>query len=229
MLRLRSVGNSLPESFIVDPSAEFQPGQIGELTSIGNQIMMTVSNGTAPFGVIDDINTSAFTNVSWNETVIVPAQGIPGPGGTIVSAVDIMKELRRPNILATSFNSTVKVVLNPINGVVTFLAGTPLNIDLSGTGTPNGIKAIVNYTYQIPNIPGDSSVAGSLRVTIWYQRMIFQTSIFETNQQYPLRANLFVSERGMLTTRKPSAIHPAVGMVTAPPSPLNAMLEALWY
>lgn len=229
MLRLRSVGNSLPESFIVDPSAEFQPGMIGELTSIGNQVMVTVSNGTAPLGIIDDIKTRAFTNVSWNETVIVSVPGIPGPGGVIVSAYDIKAELRRPNIMTNSFNSTVKCLLNPINGIVTFLAGTPLNVDLVGTGTPSGIKAIVNYTYQVPNIPGDDSTIGSGRVTIWYQRMIAATSMFETNQQYPLRANLFVSERGILTTRKPSAIHPAVGMVTAPPSPLSASLEFLWY
>lgn len=228
MLRLRSVGNSLPESFICDPSASFQPGMVAELTVIGNQVMATVSNGTAPLGIIDDIKTRAFTNVSWNETVIVAAQGVPGPGGQIVSAIDIKAELRRPNILKDSFNSTVRVNLNPINGVVTFLAGTPLNIDLAGTGTPDGIKAIVNYTYEVPNIPGDDSTAGTGRMTVWYQRMFASTSMFETNQQYPVRANLFVSEIGLLTTRRPSAIHPAVALVTAPPSPLNPMLEFLW-
>jgi hypothetical protein len=228
MLKLRSVGNSLPESFIVDPSASFQPGQIGELTVIGNQVMMTVSNGTAPFGIIDDIRTKAFTNVSWNETIIVPAAGVPGPGGQLVSASDIMKELKRPNILPTSFSSTVKVVLNPVNGIITFLAGTPLNIDLSGTGTPNGIKTIVNYTYEVPNIPGDDSTVSG-RVTVWFQRMMASTTMFETNQQYPVRANLFVSERGLLTTRKPSALHPAVAMVTSPPSPISPQLEFLWF
>ena len=57
MLRLVQVGNSLPASFICDPSAEFQPGQVAELTVIGNQVMATVSNGTAPIGIIDDIKT----------------------------------------------------------------------------------------------------------------------------------------------------------------------------
>lgn len=52
MLRLVQVGNTLPASFIVDPSAEFQPGQIAELTVIGNQVMATVSNGTAPIGIL---------------------------------------------------------------------------------------------------------------------------------------------------------------------------------
>ena len=66
-------------------------------------------------------------------------------------------------------------------------------------------------------------------MTVWYNRMFFQTDMFETNQQYPVRANLYVSEAGMFTTRRPSAIHPAVGMVVAPPSPQNVLLEILWF
>lgn len=229
MLRLVQVGNALPASFIVDPSAEFQPGQIAELTVIGNQVMATVSNGTAPIGVIDDIKTKAFTNVSWNEVVIVPAVGVPGPGGTIITPIDIKAELKKPNIIPSSFNSTVNVVLNAVNGIVTFVAGTQLNFDLTGTGQPNAIRTIVNYTYQVANIPGDDSTAGSGRITVWFNRMFFQTDQYETNQQYPVRANLYVSETGFLTTRRPSGIHPAVAMVTAPPTPMNPMIEALWF
>ncbi len=229
MLRLIQVGNSLPASFIIDPSAEFQPGQIAELTVIGNQIMATVSNGTAPIGIIDDIKTRAFTNVSWNEVVIVPAVGVPGPNNTIVTPIDIKAELRKPNILKNSFTSTVNVLLNPVNGVITFLAGTPLNIDLTGSGQMSGIRTVVNYTYQVPNIPGDNSTAATGRVTVWFNRIFFQTDQFETNQQYAVRANLYVSETGFLTTRRPSSIHPAVAMVTAPPTPMNPMLEVLWY
>jgi hypothetical protein len=229
MLRLVQVGNTLPAQFIVDPSAEFQPGQIAELTVIGNQVMATVSNGTAPLGLIDDIKTKAFTNVSWNEVVIVPAVGVPGPGGTIITPVDIKAELKKPNILSSSFNSTVNVVLNPVNGIITFIAGTQLNFDLMGTGTPNAIRTIVNYTYQVANIPGDDSTMGSGRVTVWFSRMFFQTDQYETNQQYPVKANLYVSETGFLTTRRPSNIHPAIAMVTAPPTPMNPMIECLWF
>lgn len=229
MLRLVQVGNTLPASFICDPSAEFQPGQIAELTVIGNQVMATVSNGTAPIGVIDDIKTKAFTNVSWNEVVVVPAVGVLDPGGVLVTPVDIKAELKKPNIVPSSFNSTVNVFLNPVNGIVTFLAGTPLNFDLMGTGQYNAIRTIVNYTYQVANIPGDDSTQGSGRMTVWFNRMFFQTDQYETNQQYPVRANLFVSETGFLTTRKPSPIHPAVGMVTAPPTPMNPMIEVLWF
>lgn len=228
MLRLVQVGNTLPASFIVDPSAEFQPGQIAELTVIGNQVMATVSNGTAPIGVIDDIKTKAFTNVSWNEVVIVPAVG-QMQGGQLVTPIDIKAELKKPNIVSSSFNSTVNVVLNPVNGIITFLAGTPLNFDLMGTGQPNAIRTIVNYTYHVANIPGDDSTAGSGRITVWYSRLFFQTDQYETNQQYPVRANLYVSETGFLTTRRPSGIHPAVAMVTAPPTPMNPMIEVLWF
>ncbi len=221
------MGNALPATFICDPSAQFQPGQIAELTVIGNQVMATVSNGTAPIGIIDDIKTKAFTNVSWNEVVIVPAVGVM-QSGQLVTPIDIKAELRKPNILPSSFTSTVSVYLNPVNGIVTFLAGTPLNFDLMGTGTPNAIRTIVNYTYQVANIPGDDSTAGSGRMTVWFSRIFAQTDQYETNQQYPVRANLFVSENGFLTTRKPSAIHPAVAMVTAPPTPSHSMLEILW-
>ena len=228
MLRLVQVGNTLPASFIVDPSAEFQPGMCAELTVIGNQVMATVSNGTAPIGIIDDIRTRAFTNVSWNEVVIVPAVPAQGPDGPI-TPVDIKAELRKSNIIPASFIADVDVVLNPVNGVITFLAGTPLNFDLMGTGSFNAIRTIVNYTYMVPNIPGDDSTQGSGRMTVWFNRMFFQTDQYETNQQYPVRANLYCSEHGFLTTRRPSAIHPAIGMVTAPPTPLNPMIEVLLF
>jgi hypothetical protein len=229
ILRLVQVGNTLPASFIVDPSAEFQPGMIAELTVIGNQVMATVSNGTAPVGVIDDIKTRAFTNVSWNEVIVVPAVGVVGPSGQLVTPIDIKAELRKPNVIRSSFNSTVNVLLNPVNGIITFIAGTPLNVDIQGTGQVSGIRTIVNYTYQVANIPGDDSTQGSGRVTVWFNRMFFQTDQYETNQQYPVRANLYVSESGFLTTRRPSTIHPAVAMVTAPPTPMNPMLEILWF
>lgn len=228
VLRLVQVGNTLPVSFICDMSAEFQPGMVAELTISGNQVVATVSNGTAPIGIIDDIKTKAFTNISWNETVLVPAIGVPGPNNTIVTPIDIKAELRRPNIIPQSFTSSISVTLNPINGVITFIAGTPLNFDAQGTGAPNALKAIVNYTYQVANIPGDDSTLGSGRMTVWFERMFFQTDQYETNQQYPVRANLYVSEVGLLTTRRPSKIHPAVAMVTAPPTSLNNMIEALW-
>lgn len=229
ILKLVQIGNSLPGSFICDPSAEFQPGMVAELTVLGNQIMATVSNGIAPLGIIDDIKTRSFTNVSWNEIIIVPAQGVSGPNNQLVTPIDIKAELKKPNIISSSFNSTVNILLNPVNGVITFLAGTALNYDLIGTGQPNAIRTIVNYTYNVANIPGDDSTLGSKKMTVWYDRMFFQTNMYETNQQYPLKGNLYVSEVGLLTTRRPSKIHPSIGMITAPPTSLNSNIEVLWF
>lgn len=228
MLRVLQSGYSLPESFICDPSAEFQPGMCGQLTIRNNTVMLTVSNGLAPIGIIDDIKTKAFTSVSWDEIIIVPVNGIPGPGGSIISPYDIKAELKYPNVIQSSFTSTVDVVLNSVNGVITFIAGTPLNFDLTGGGTPNAIRTVVNYTYYVANIPGEDSTLGSGRATVWFQRFIGQTSMFESNQRYPLNANLFVSENGLLTTRRPSEKHPSVALVTAPPSALHSMLEFLY-
>lgn len=202
---------------------------LAELTVIGNQVMATVSNGTAPIGIIDEIRTKAFTNISWQEVIIVPAVGVVGPNNTIITPIDVKAELKKPNIIKSSFGSTVSVVLNPNNGIITFVAGTPLNFDLTGSGTPNALRTVVSYTYYVANIPGDDSTSGSGRMTVWFQRMFFQTDMYESNQSYPVRANIFCSELGLLTTRKPSSIHPAIGMVSAPPTTMNPLLECLLY
>ena len=221
------MGNSLPFSFPVDPNSEFQPGQIAQLTVMGNQVVCGVSDGTAPIGIIDDIKTNAFTQASVDEEVTVQAAGVIS-SGILVTATDIKTELANPNVLERSFTADIPVALIPRNGVIVIPAGTPLNIDLSGSGTPDGVRVVVNYTYQVPNVPGDDSTQGSGRVTIWFQRIIFQTDQFETNQRYPVNANLFVSESGLLTTRMPSVNHAAIAIVTAPPTSIQGSLEALW-
>ncbi len=229
MLRLVQVGNALPASFIVDPSAEFQPGMVAELTVIGNQVMATVSNGTAPIGLIDDVKTRSFSAVAWNEVIIVPVSNPVSTVNGLVSPIDIRTELVHAYVSSASFQSTVRVQLISTNGVIVVPAGTALNFDLTGSGTPDAIRTVCNYTYQVPNIPGDDSTMGSGRVTIWYNRMFFQTDQYESNQVYPVKANLYVSEVGLFTTRRPSAVHPAVAMVTAPPTSMNTMIEALFF
>lgn len=229
MLRLVHVGNSLPYSWPVHLSSTFSPGNIAQLTVSGNSVVATVSNGTAPIGIIDDIKTNAFTAVSWDETVIVPATGVPAPGGKIVSAIEIKAELNNANISPDSFVSIpVSVQLIPRNGVVVFPAGTELNFDMTGGGTPDAIKTNVRYTYQIPNIIGDNTTSGSNRVTVWIQRGIYQTDVFDTSASYPLNANLFVNDKGMLTTKQITPNHPSIGLVTSPPTVSFSWLEFLF-
>lgn len=227
MLRIIQSGNSLPFSFIVDPNAEFQPGQIAQLNIMGNQVVCGVSDGTAPIGIIDDIKTNAYTAASVDEVVIAPAVGVVSGGG-LVTPTDIKMELQNPNILDRSFTANIDVELIPRNGVIIIPAGTLLNFDSTGSGTPDSIKVIVSYTYQVPSIIGDNSTFSSGRITVWFQRVLFQTDQFETNQRYPVNANLFVSETGLLTTRQPSPRHGAVAILTAPPNSIHSSIEAIY-
>jgi hypothetical protein len=229
MFRIIQEAQSLPYTWMVDPSSEFQGGMIAQLTVIGNQVMATVSNGSAPIGIFDDQKTRAFTSNAWDESVIVPAVGVPGPNNTLITPVDIKTELNNPNVLPNTFISIpVAVQLIPRNGVIIFPAGTQLNFDLLGTGTPNAIKTSVRYTFQIPQILGDDSTFASQRVTIWYSRIIFETDQMETNQVYSVNTNLFVSELGILTSRQPAPNYPVVSICLAPPSPITPTIQALW-
>lgn len=219
-------GNSLPFSFAVDPNSEFQPGQIAQLNGYGNQIVCGVSDGTAPIGIIDDIKTHSFSAASIDEVIVVPAVGVVS-SGYLVTPTDIKTELLNAAIVERSFMSDIDVELIARNGVIVIPAGTHLNFDDAGTGTPDSIRVVVSYTYQIPNVIGDDSTQGSGRVTVWFTRFIGQTDQFETNQRYPLNANLFCSETGKFTTRMPTANHSAIAICLAPPTSINNSLEFL--
>lgn len=228
MLRIVQVGNTLPFSFPVDPNAEFQPGQIAQLSVMGNQVVCGVSDGRVPLGIIDDIKTRSFTAAAIDEVIIAPAAGVES-NGQLVTPIDIKVELQNPNVLPSSFVSDpVDVELIPRNGVITFLAGTPLNFSLTDSGTPDAIRTRVSYTYQVPNVPGDDSTAGHGRVTVWFSRIIAQTDQYDTAVRYPVNATLFVNENGMLTTRKISDEFPGVAIVTGPPTTVHSALEFLW-
>jgi len=230
MLRIIQTGNSLPFSFPVETSAEFQPGQTAQLTVMGNNVVCGVSDGIAPIGIIDDVKTNAFTTSAVDEVVIAgPIVGVTGPNNTLVTPQDVKAELENPNITMSSFVSDpVDVELIPRNGVVVFLAGTELNFDADGDGIPDSIRTVVNYTYQVPNVPGDDSTFASGRVTVWFQRIIAQTDQYETQQRYPINANLFVNDEGRLTTRKPSDSHPGVAIVSGSPTSTHRLLEFIW-
>ena len=231
MLRLIQIGNTLPLSFPVDPSATFQPGQIAQLKVIGNEIVCGVSDGTAPLGIIDDINASAFTAPSRDEVVIVPLVGVLGNDGyTLVAAQTTEKRLRFSNVIRSSFVADIEgLILYEINGVIAVPQDTELNFDSDGDGIKDSLRTVVNYTYRIPNIPGDNTTVGSGRMTIWFARGIFETDQYDNKQRYVVNATLFVNEDGLLTSKQPSSSHPGVAIVTGPPSGIVETLEFLWY
>lgn len=230
MLRPIQVGNSLPISYTVDPSSVFQAGQIAQLKLIGQDIVAGVSDGTQPIGILDDVRSIAFTQPVVDEIVVIQAVGVRADGyGHYITIAEAKQELNESNIVVNSFIADVEnLILNGKNGVLIAPAGTILNYDLDGDGQPDSIKTIVNYAYRVSNIPGDDTTIGSGRVTIWFDRGIFETDQFDTTVRYPLNATLFVNAEGVLTTTQTTASHPGVALVTGPPSSMVSTLEFLW-
>lgn len=221
----------LPFSFPCDPAATFIAGQAAMLTTIGGNICATPSNGLAFVGIFDDVRSKSFFNTAWDEVIISPiAQSniTTNGAGQLITIVDVKQELQNPNISVDSFVSlNVPCQLIPRNGIVVYPAGTVLNFDLEGSGTPSAIKNTVRYQYQVPNVVGDDTVGASQQCTIWMSRMIFSTSAFETNQQYQVNSNIFINETGFFTTRQIHPNSPAVGTVIGPPSAMFADLQIL--
>lgn len=223
------VGNSLPFSYPVDPTSTFQPGNIGQLKLIGNDIVVGLSDGLAPLGIIDDIRATAFTQTVIDEIIIILGLNVFTDGYNFFNGSDSKQELGNPSIIQSSFISDYEgLVLNKRNGIITLPANSILNWDANGDGKNDSVKAICNYVYQVPNLPGDDTTLGSNRVTIWFQRGIFATDQFDSLARYPLGAVLFVNAEGKLTTRQVTTNHPGIAMVTGPPSAINGTLEFLW-
>lgn len=232
MLRLIQTGNALPFSYPVDPSASFQPGMIGQLKLVGQDIVLGLSDGTAPLGVIDDVRTNAFTVPAVDEIVLISAPDsslIYTDGYNFFNSVDWTKNLANGGLIQSSFVADYEgLVLNSTNGLVTLPADSRLNYDSTGNGKYDSVRTVVNYVYQVPSLPGDDSTIGSNRVTIWFQRGIFATDQYDTRHRYPVNATLFVNESGQLTTSQLTEAHPGIAMVCGPPSALVNTLEFLW-
>jgi hypothetical protein len=203
---------------------------IAQVRVLGNDVVMGVSDGIAPIGIIDDVKDTAFTRPAIDEVVIIEAPLINVDGyGNFTLGVDASQTLQNAGIVETSFTSDVPgLELNAVNGVVTARAGAPLNYTTADSSTPNAIRALVRYSYRVNNIAGEDTTLGSGRITLWFTRGIFQTDQYEMTPFAP-NANLYVSADGKLTTEQTLPNQPSTGMVIVPPSAHNTVLEFLWF
>ena len=226
LLKIIHTGNAMPMSIAVDPTAEFEPGMFAQLGLIGNDTVAGVSDGTAPLGIIDDVRTTAFTKTQVDEVILINvAASDLDENGNRVNLEDVTGVLEFPNIIENSFTSTLGVILNTVNGIVTVPAGTELNHDSDGDGINDSFSIIVNYIYRVAGRPGDDTTIGSGRITIHYQRGIYATDQFDTTQIYPLNATLYVGIDGKLTSKQPTESHPGVAICTGPPSAAMGTVE----
>jgi uncharacterized protein len=106
---------------------------------------------------------------SWSETIIVTVSGVSGPNNTIVSALLTKAILCYANIVPESFSSTVDVILNPVNGMITLPAGTPLNYNNQNGIIPDAIKIDVRYDYLINNSSIDIDIKDNIIDNAWIQ------------------------------------------------------------
>lgn len=232
MLRPLQIGLHRPVSYPVDPNAVFQPGMVGQFTKVGNEVVLGVSDGIAPFGLLDDARDIAFTRPVIDEIVVIEAAQIVDDGyGVLVTGTEQTKLLEHSNIMEQSWRVDVEgITLIPVNGALIIPAGTPLNAKIDGSSaTLDAIEVTANYAYYVPNQPGVDTTMGSGMVTVWVGRgLIFSTDQFDLDAPFAINAPLYVSANGRLTAKQQDEGQPAVGMVIVPPTSVNAWLEFVW-
>lgn len=226
MLRVIQAGLTLPISYPVDPNAVFQPGMLCQLKVLGNDIVMGVSDGIAPFGIIDEFKDIAFSKPVVDEVVIIQPNAVTFDGYQYRAAYDTMRDIRHANLVPGTFvsDSPSIISLNETNGIVTIKAGTPLNYATTGSLTPNAFRTKIRYAYYVPNRPGEDTTFGSQRMTLWAFGGIYQTDQFES-VPFAVNASLYCSASGRFTTEQTIPNQPSIGMVIVPPVAHNAFLE----
>ena len=226
-LRLLYTSGSTHGLWPVDPSVEFQAGMVAGLLEIGGDIFATLSDGCniPPIGIIDDVKTEAFSKNSLDEPVFIPASGVSDGYGNLISTVDVMGFLQNTNIIPSTFVSSMDVLLNPRNGVVTIPAGSILNQIDPADPAKTGFEILVSYAFQIPDLPGEDTTAGSSKISVHIFRGVYATDQFDPIVEYPLMGPLYCGRDGKFTSQ-PNG--PIVAMTTAPPSILINEIEFLW-
>ncbi len=234
MLSIRSITNIAGISYPADPNAIFEPGMIAQLKVIGNAIVMGVSDGRQPIGIIDDINTNSFTKSVVNEVVILKSSVVELVDGQYKTRHPIFAKLSNANLIAGSaYSDTQGIIIDTTNGTVEAPVGTVLNYSTENTSEKDALYLKVSYRYFVPSVLGADSTMGTGMMTIRMERGIYATDQFEPGVPYPLNAALYCSRNGRFTTKNIDEVTGqelrAVAFVTAPPQGINGFLELMWH
>ena len=157
--------------------------------------------------------------------VFIPASGVSDGHGNLISTTDVMGFVENTNIIPATFVSSMDVLLNPKNGTITVPAGSVLNKVTVGDPSQTGFEILISYMFQIPDLPGEDTTAGSGKASVHIFRGIFQTDQFDPVVEYPLMCPLFCGRDGRITS-EPNG--PIIAVCTAPPSILISEIEFMW-
>jgi len=227
MLRIIETFNNLPQAYQVDPDSNFEPGQIGSLRVRSGNVVVGISDGLHPEGIIDDIKTEKYRTVKWEEEIIASVEDFGMKDSAVTTAKDIKCQLEKSHIIVKSFISTVPVTLIPMNGVVIIPAGTICNHVLDTSNNfANAIRFSCNYAYNIPANYDDSTVSSG-RVTVWNKMMIAETDMFDTTAKYDRYSSLYTIN-GLLTTNRPSYECKCIGFVLNEPKSNYAVVRFMF-
>lgn len=235
MFNVLNPGRSVPIQRNLDPNAEFSAGMLGQLKFVGNSIVLGISDGIAPLGIIDDTREVAYLRPVIDEIVTYTPHPdwVDWTNPTIPKLkYAVQAHLQHANIAEYTYASNKPdIMLIPTNGDIIFPAGMALDVIMNPAGTEfDSVSAIVRYSYYVPNMPGLDTTAGSSKVTIWVNPagLIGATDQYESNVPYPLNCALYCSPKGRFTSEQTSANQPSIAMCLVPPTASNAALEFVW-
>ena len=221
MLQLIEVFSNLPESFSVD-DVNFQAGQVGQLRLKDDIVMVTISDGLRPLGIIDDIRTDFFRKVVINEKYLIPIKPKFNENNEVVLSECFTIELKNKNIITQSFWCDADVVLKGKSGTLSINANTKCFYNLE----TSIFELTCSYAYNV-RANFDDSTANSKKVTLWTKNLIAETDMFDCVRSYPLGANLYV-KNGLFTTQKIHDQSSCIGKVMYPPTASHPCLRLLW-
>lgn len=190
------MGGSEPGIVTVDPNTIFQAGQIASYDANGSLTLS--SDSTNPVGVFKCDKASTLFAVSPREAITISAlETAYNLDHANVSSVLV------EDLAGADYTVATHYTINAVNGTITTTA--------SGTTTiTEGETVYVTYTYQMNAADleqegrnffnGNDDTAGSGRATVLQGGWRLYTDQFETDQNYAMGAQLYVSTNGRFTS-----------------------------
>lgn len=177
----------------------------------------------------DDVNFEQIKSAKdlpkgWNETCI------PFGNKTDSTIGDIFKSRPKKNILKIISGNMANMVQFKIDPNRQIKVGQIAQLSTDG----NQIMAVASdgtapMGLVIKKVKVKNKKTGSIshRVKICVSKVLIETDNYETDQKYPINANVFLSKDGKYSTKQELHNHAVVGMVTMPPTASNSMLQLM--